>query len=102
MKTSSVTPQATVSDDEIYTLWLQRSDLHDGNLLLQLRDFAHAVIERTAAGAPEAAPWRLTADAIVRQDGDFGAQRVAPAGTVAGVGTPSAEASSNDNGSVER
>lgn len=32
-----------LTDDQIADLWMYRKSLHDGNLMLQLRDFARAI-----------------------------------------------------------
>jgi hypothetical protein len=35
---------ATLTDDEIDSLWLYRSNVHNGELMPQLRDFARALL----------------------------------------------------------
>ena len=38
-----------MTDDEIKGKWLARTDLHGGDLVLQLMDFAHAIIAKAVA-----------------------------------------------------
>jgi hypothetical protein len=41
-----------MTDEEIDSLWLTRPSIHDGDLTLQLRDFARAVESAVRAAAP--------------------------------------------------
>ena len=37
--------ETVLTDDQIHNLWIMRKDLHGGDLMAQLEDFARAVLE---------------------------------------------------------